>query len=105
MRDTILMVLPYSYCDSIADDIAVVSWADMLYALAQLFFTCHLRPTGRRQPKNPYYKLGPDDLLFNLVFFSTFEELNSPIHGPMEDAGVLKLYEPSPRPWLQLTTC
>ena len=48
-----------------------------------------------RPPKNPSYRIGPDDLLFHLVFFSTFADLNLPIHGPMEDAGVLKLYEPS----------
>jgi hypothetical protein len=30
------------------------------------------------------------------VFFNTFEELTLPITGPMEDAGVVKLYEPSP---------
>ena len=35
-----------------------------------------------------------------LVFFSTFEELNLPIKGPMEDSGVIKLYEPSPTPCL-----
>jgi hypothetical protein len=34
------------------------------------------------------------------VFFNTFEELNLAIKGPMEDAGVIKLYEPSPTPWL-----
>ncbi len=51
------------------------------YACPQLFFQCHLRPTGGRQPKNLSYKIGPDDdLMFNLVFFSTFEELNLPIH-------------------------
>ena len=38
----------------------------------------------------------PDDIKVNLVFFSTFEELQLPIKGPMEDAGVVKLYEPSP---------
>ena len=32
--------------------------------------------------------------------FSTFEELDLPIHGPMEGAAVLKLYEPSPTPCL-----
>ena len=42
--------------------------------------------------------LVPDDLLRELVFFSTFEELNLPIKGPMEDAEVIKLYEPSPTP-------
>ncbi len=49
---------------------------------------------------NPSYKIGTDDLLFNLVFFSTFEELDLPIHGLMEGAAVLKLYEPSPTPCL-----
>jgi len=38
--------------------------------------------------------------LRELVFFSTFEELNLPIKGPMEDSGVIKLYEPSPTPCL-----
>jgi hypothetical protein len=35
----------------------------------------------------------PDDLLRELVFFNTLEELNLPIKGPMEDSGVVKLYE------------
>jgi len=38
--------------------------------------------------------------LRELVFFNTFEELNLPIKGPMEDSGVIKLYEPSPTPCL-----
>ncbi len=42
----------------------------------------------------------PDDLLQELVFFNTFEELNLPIKGPMEDAGEVKLYQPSPTPCL-----
>ena len=29
----------------------------------------------------------PDDLLRELVFFNTFEELNLPIKGPMDDSG------------------
>ncbi len=45
-------------------------------------------------------KIGPDDLRHHLVFFSTFEELKLPIGGPMESAGVTKLYEPSPTPCL-----
>ena len=51
----------------------------------------------------PYYGLfknGLDDLLYHLVFFNTFEELKLPIKGPMEDAGVIKLYEQSPTPCL-----
>ncbi len=51
-------------------------------------------------PKNRTYKTGPDDSTYTLVFFSTFEELKLPIKGPMEDAGVIKLYEPSPTPCL-----
>ena len=42
----------------------------------------------------------PDDLFRELVFFNTFEELHLPIKGPMEDSGVVKLYEPSPTPCL-----
>ena len=53
--------------------------------------TC-VRPLGRRLPKNASHKTGPDDLRYDLVFFSTFEELVLPIKGPMEDAGVVKLY-------------
>ena len=94
VQDTIIVVPPFPY--SIAEEIDDVPFAYCWYARAQLFFQCHLRPTGGRPPKNPSYKIGPDDLLINLVFFSTFEELTLPIHGPMEDAGVLKLYEPGP---------
>jgi hypothetical protein len=46
-------------------------------------------------PKDWRHKTGPDDLRYDLVFFSTFKELTFPIKGPMEDAGVVKLYEPS----------
>jgi hypothetical protein len=42
----------------------------------------------------------PDDLFREFVFFNTFEELKLPITGPMEDSGVVKLYEPSPTPCL-----
>jgi len=52
------------------------------------------------KPKNPTYKTGPDDKEYSFVFFSTFEVLDLPIKGPMEDAGVTKLYEPSPTPCL-----
>ncbi len=39
-----------------------------------------------------------------MVFFSTFEELTLPIKGPMEDAWVIKLYEPSPTQCLCVAT-
>jgi hypothetical protein len=47
-----------------------------------------------------HYRLCPDDIQYNMDFFSTFEELKLPISGPMERAGVTKLYEPSPTPCL-----
>ncbi len=64
-------------------------------ALPQLFFSCHLHQKGRRMPKEAKHKICPDNSRFNLVFFRTFKELMLPIKGPMEDAGVVKLYEPS----------
>jgi hypothetical protein len=42
-------------------------------------------------------------IVYTLVFFSNFEELKLPIKGPMEDAGVIKQYEPSPTPCLYVT--
>jgi hypothetical protein len=47
-------------------------------------------------PKTCCHKTGPDDVKYNLVFFSTYEGLKLPIQGPMEDAGVVKLYKSSP---------
>ena len=73
---------------------------DCWYARPQLLFTCYLRPKHGRAPKNPNYRYGPDDIHKHLVFFSTFEELKLRISGPMERAGVTKLYEPSPTPCL-----
>ena len=60
------------------------------------YVICHLRPKGGGMPNTCCHKTGPDDLWYNMVFFSTFEELMLPIKGPMEDAGVVKLYKPSP---------
>jgi hypothetical protein len=48
--DTIVVAPPYPY--SIADDIADVPFGDCWYALPQLFFKCHLCPTGRRSPSS-----------------------------------------------------
>jgi hypothetical protein len=53
-----------------------------------------------QKPKYANYKTGPDDTMHSFVFFSTFVVLDLPIKGPMEDAGVTKLYEPSPTPCL-----
>jgi hypothetical protein len=92
------MVLPYPYC--IVEDHHDVALEDCWTALPQLFFSCNLRPKGGRMPKNLRHKTGLDDLRQDLVFFSTFKELTLPIKGPMEDAGVVKLYEPSLTPCL-----
>ncbi len=43
-----------------------------------------------RLPKNRTCKTSPDDIIYTLVFFSTFEELKLPFKGPMEDAGVIQ---------------
>jgi hypothetical protein len=70
--------------------------------LTEVLFTCVLRLMDGRLPQNKRFKTGPDDIRYTLAFFSTFEELKLPIKGPMEDAGVVKLYEPSPTPCLYL---
>ena len=98
VQDTVVVVPPYPY--SIEEDHHDVPLKDCWYARPQLFFKCILRPKDGRLPKNRTYKTGPDDLVYYLVFFNTFEELTLPIKGPMEDAGVIKLYEPSPTPCL-----
>ena len=98
VQDTILVIPPYPYC--IEEAFQDVQLEDCWYARLQLLFTCYLRPTGRRPPKNANYRYGPDDRCYHLVFFSTFEELKLPISGPMEHAGVTKLYGPFPTPCL-----
>ncbi len=50
--------------------------------------------------KNRTCKTSADDIVYTLVFFSNFEELELPIKGPMEDAGAINRYEPSPTPCL-----
>ena len=54
---------------------------------------------GDRPPSQGNYTIGPDDFQMELVFFSTFEELQLPARGPMDHA-TTKLYEPSPTPIL-----
>ncbi len=97
MQDTIVVVPAYPY--SIEEVHRDVPLEDCWYARPQLFFKCHMCPKDRKLPKSSTYRTGPDDLIdlvHHLVFFSTFEELKLPIKGPMEDAGVIKLYKPSP---------
>ncbi len=63
-------------------------------------YTCICMDIGVYLRTYVFNQCVPDDILLELVFFNTFEELNLPIKGPMEDAGVVKLYEPSPTPCL-----
>ncbi len=63
---------------------------DCWHASPQLFFACHLCTSSEWPPKTPIKRIRPDDVLFSQVFFSSFEELKLPIHGPMEDARVPK---------------
>ncbi len=98
VQDTILVIPSYPYCiEEVSEDVLL---EDCWYALQQLLFTCYLRPTGGRPPRNASYRCCPDDLCYHLVFFSTFEELKLPINWQMERAGVTKLYEPFPTPCL-----
>jgi hypothetical protein len=92
-----LIIPPYPYN---LEDHHDVPLEDMWYASPQLFFTCALPPKNGRKPKNATYKTGPDDKMYSFVFFSTFEVLELPIKGPMEDTGVTELYEQSPTPFL-----
>ncbi len=85
MQDTVLFVPPYPYY--IEEDRHDVDLEDCWTALPQLFFSCHLRPKGGRMPKDRRHKTGPDDLRYDLVFFSTFEELSLPIKGPWKMLG------------------
>ena len=67
-----LVVPPYPCC--IEEDRHAVDLEDCWTALPQLFFSCHLRPKGGRLPKTGCHKTGPDDLRYDLVFFSTFAD-------------------------------
>jgi hypothetical protein len=89
VQDTILIIPPYPYN---LEDHHDVPLEDMWYT----------RPASENgsKPKNADYKTGQDDKTYSFVFFSTFAVLDLPIKGPMEDAGVTKLYEPSPTPCL-----
>ncbi len=119
-QDTGVIVPPYPYY--IEEDRHDVPLEDCWFARPQLFSgaVCVLRMEVCRRtvitkqvqvytsiPVYPstyvFNHFPPDDLLRKLVFFNTFEELNLPIAGPMEDSGVVKLYEPSPTPCLYVT--
>jgi hypothetical protein len=91
-----MIIPPYPFT---LEDPPNVPLEDAWYARPQLFFSCWFRPTGGRPPTQGNYTIGPDDFQMELVFFSTFEELQLPARGPMDHA-TTKLYEPSPTPIL-----
>jgi hypothetical protein len=91
-----MIIPPYPFT---LEDPPNVPLEDAWYARPQLFFSCWFRPTGGRPPSQGNYTIGPDDFQMELVFFSTFEELQLPARGPMDHA-TTKLYEPSPTPIL-----
>ena len=66
-----LIVPPFPY--NVEEDRLDVPWEDCWYSSLELFFTCALRPKGRRMPKNSTYKTGPDDKVHSFVIFSIFE--------------------------------
>ncbi len=63
----------------------------------QLYFSCTLRPLNAAVDR---YKKSSEDIHFDLVFLSAFEDLVLRITGTMERHRVRKLYEPSPLPTL-----
>ena len=97
-----VIVPPYPFTLQDPSDVPI---AECWYARPQLFFTCNVRPKDGRPPSRANYTHGPDDIRLELVFFSTFESLDLPKDGPMEQAGVQKLYEPSPTPILFVAPC
>ena len=84
----------------VLDDPSDVALEACWIARPQLFFTCFLRPVGGRRPKREMDTYGPDDIRVDLMFFSTFEDLDLPGSGPMESKGIRKFYDPSPTPIL-----
>ena len=96
-QDVVLTVPPFQYA---VDEPSNVPLEDCWVVRPQLFFSCHQRPMGGRQPRRSNYMYGPDDIQVYLVFYSTFEPLDLPGGGPMEAVDVQKLYEPSPTPSL-----
>ena len=64
-------------------------------------FGDHIVPAGlHRNFKKAHSILHKVSEIVLWVLFRTFEELILPIHGPMEDAGEIMLYNPSPIPCL-----
>ena len=92
-----LTIPPYPYAVEEPSDVPL---EECWVVRPQLFFTCHLRPKGAREPKRANYTYGPDDIKVALVFYSTFEPEVLPGNSPMEAVEVQKLYEPSPTPIL-----
>ena len=96
-QDVVLTVPPYPYAVGEPSDIPLEK---CLVVRPQLFFSCHLLPSGVRPQKRANYTYGTNDIQVQLVFCSIFVPVDLPWGGPMEAVGVQKLYKPSPRPIL-----
>ena len=70
VQDTIVIVPAYPY--SIEEDHHDVPLEDCWFARPQLYFTCYLRPTNGRMPKNSNYKAGPGIYKYILVYHSSY---------------------------------
>ena len=92
-----LTVPPYPF---VLDDPSEVPLEACGHARPQLFFNCYMRPAGGRLPKKANNTYGTDNILVDLIFFSTFEDLDLSCFCPMEANQVHKLYEPLPTPVL-----
>ena len=77
-----MIIPPYPFT---LEDPPNVPLEDAWYARPQHFFKCWFRPMDGRQPQSNY-TIGPDDFEMQLVFFSTFKELQLPARGPMDRA-------------------
>ena len=93
-----LTVSPYPFVVGESSDVPL----DQCWVVRpQLFFSCHLRPRGALLPRRANYTYGPDDIQFQLVFYSTFEPMVLPGAG----AALWKLWacksctSPHPRPF------
>ena len=75
LQDTVVIVPPNPFTLQDPLDVPI---GDSFYSRPQLFFTCHVRPKDCRQPTRTNYIHCPDDILLELLFFSTFQLLDLP---------------------------
>ena len=99
MQDAVVIVPPHQF---VLDDPSDIPLEACLIASPQLFLTCFLRPAGGRHPKREMDMYGPNEILVDLEFSSTFEDLDLPGSCPMdlESKGIKQLNGRSQTPIL-----